>query len=76
MMKKQEDEENKLYAMQLEALRRQQILADREMKRNHRAVQIQHREMQTLQAADKKEKWVDPYHEKDMAHTHVGNLKL
>ena len=76
MMKQQLNEEDKLYAMQLESQRRQQILADRAMKRGLRNVQNEHREMQTLQAADKKEKWLDPYHEKDMAHTHVGNLKL
>lgn len=29
-----------------------------------------------MQAADQKEKWVDPYHEKDMEHTHVGQDKL
>jgi hypothetical protein len=33
-------------------------------------------QLQTTQAADHKAKWVDPYHEKDMEHTHAGNLKL
>ena len=73
MLKKDED---KLYAMQLEKIRRDQILNDRKMKKDLRETQVQHREIQQTQGADKHEKWVDPYHEKDMNHTHAGNLKL
>ena len=76
MMTLQKKDEDKLYAMQLEKIRRDQILNDRKMKNDLRATQNQHREMQQTQAADKTEKWVDPYHEKDMNHTHAGNLKL
>lgn len=46
------------------------------MKKQLRETAINHKETQHVQAADKKEKWVDPYHEKDMNHTHAGNLKL
>lgn len=31
---------------------------------------------QTEQAAEHKEKWKDPYHEKDMEKTHPGQDKL
>ena len=31
---------------------------------------------QTMQATDHKQKWVDPYHEKDIEHVHVGQDKL
>jgi hypothetical protein len=75
-MKKQADEEDRLYAMQQEALRRQQIIADRQLKRGLRNVQEEHSAIQQTQTADQKARWVDPYHEKDMEHKHVGNLKL
>ena len=45
-MKKQEADENKLYAMQLEHQRRQQILSDRRMKRDLRDVMTQHKDYQ------------------------------
>ena len=44
MMKQQACEENKLYAMQLEHQRRQQILADRRLKKGQRQVAIEHRQ--------------------------------
>ena len=72
MMRDQKKKEDQLYAMQLEKLRRDQILNDRKMKRNLRSVAEDHLMKQTTQAADHKQKWVDPYHEKDMEHTHVG----
>lgn len=62
--------------MQLEKQRREQILNDRKMKRNLRAVEEDHFMKQTVHAADSKAKWVDPYHEKDMEHKHVGQDKL
>lgn len=73
-MKKQEADENKLYAMQLEHQRRAQILSDRRMKRDLRDVMTQHKvHQQTVQEPDQKAKWVDPYHERDMDHKHQGN---
>ena len=42
LAKKQAAEEEKLYALQLEHQRRQQILQDRQMKRNARAVAEDH----------------------------------
>ena len=35
---------------------------------------IEHKETQHAQHEDHKGKWLDPYHEKDMEHTHAGNL--
>ena len=55
-----------MYALQLEHQRRQQVLADRNYKRNLRTVAEDHKMTQTQQAADAKAKWVDPYHEKDL----------
>lgn len=76
MMKKQKEEEDKLYALQLEQLRRQQVLEDRKMKKTLRNVMEDTKTVQTAQAQDSKLKWIDPYHEKDMKPKHVGNLKL
>lgn len=76
MMKEQKKKEDQLYAMQLEKIRREQILNDRKMKKNLRSVEEDHFMKQTMQAADSKAKWVDPYHEKDMEHKHVGQDKL
>ena len=47
LMKKQKAEEDKMYAMQLEHQRRQQVLADRAMKRGLRAVAEDHKMTQT-----------------------------
>lgn len=41
-MEEQKKEEDKLYAMQLEAVRRQQILSDRALKRGLRGVENDH----------------------------------
>ena len=76
MMKKQKADEDKLYAMQQEAIRRQQIKEDRAMKRGLRGVQGDHLDHHKTQAVDQTGRWVDPYHEKDIAHNHTGNLKL
>ena len=76
MMKDQQKQEDQLYAAQLEKIRREQILNDRRMKKGLRSVAEDHLMKQTAQAADHKQKWVDPYHEKDMQHTHVGQDKL
>ena len=62
--------------MQLEKIRRDQILNDRKMKKNLRNVNEDTRMKQTDQAADHKQKWVDPYHEKDMEPVHAGQDKL
>ena len=45
MMATQKKDEDKLYAMQLEKIRRDQCLNDRKMKNDLRATQVQHREM-------------------------------
>ena len=79
--KKQQAEEEKMYAMQMEHQRRQQILEDRKMKKAHRGVMADYMLTQTQQAADAKAKWVDPYAEKGPHGTgtvngHTGNLKL
>ena len=74
MMKEQQKKENMLYAMQLEKIRRDQILHDRRMKKQLRSVEEDHFMKQTMQAADSKQKWVDPYHEKDMEPVHVLSL--
>jgi hypothetical protein len=75
-MDTQSKDEEKAYAMQLEAIRRQQILGDRAMKKGLRGVAEDHRMTQTVQASDAKQKWVDPYHEKDAQAPHVGQDKL
>ena len=54
-MKKQADEEDRLYAMQQEALRRQQIIADRQLKRGLRNVQEEHSAIQQTQTADQRQ---------------------
>ena len=76
MMKEQKKKEDQLYAMQLEKIRRDQILNDRKMKKNLRSVAQDHLMKQTVQADDHKQKWVDPYHEKDMEPVHTGQDKL
>jgi hypothetical protein len=45
MMTLQKKDEDKLYAMQLEKIRRDQILNDRKMKKDLRTTQVQHREI-------------------------------
>jgi len=74
-MKQQSKDEDRAYALQQEQIRRQQILAERNQKRQLKGVKGEYMELQTTQAADQKAKWVDPYHEKDSAQ-HPGNLKL
>jgi len=46
------------------------------MKKGLRGVAEDHKMTQTIQAADKSKKWVDPYHEKDAEAPHVGQDKL
>jgi len=62
--------------VQQEALRRQQIIADRQLKRGQREAVTQHCNIQMAQSLDQKARWVDPYHEKDKEQKHIGNLKL
>ena len=76
MMKEQKKNEDQLYAMQLEKIRRDQILHDRKMKKNVRSVAEDHLMKQTMQDAEAKKKWVDPYHEKDAEAPHAGQDKL
>lgn len=61
MLKKQKEEEEKLWAMQQEHMRRMQILADREMKRGQRSVAENTKESHMLQTQEHKQKWKDPY---------------
>lgn len=65
-----------MYAMQQEVIRRQQIIADRAQKKNLRGVAEQHMVTQTQMAETQKQKWVDPYNEKDTQAPHPGQDKL
>ena len=61
MLKKQKEEEDKLWAIQQEQMRRMQVLADRETKRKLRAVAEGVKETHSNQKQEFKEKWKDPY---------------
>ena len=64
MLKANEKEAEKLLAMQAEALRRQQVLADREHKRKLREMQAGVRSTQEQQKAEHDQLFKDPYNEK------------
>jgi len=61
MEKKRKQDEEKLWALQQEHLRRQQILNDRAMKRGQREMAEAHKATHSEQAKEAKEKWRDPY---------------
>lgn len=69
MLKKTKAEEEKLWAMQQEHLRRQQVLADRQMKKNQRAMAEGTRATQEQQKLEFKQRMADPYAEKVPAFT-------
>jgi hypothetical protein len=68
MMKQTKEEEERLWALQQEALRRQQVLADRAMKKAAREVAHGHRSTQEQQKTEHDKKWADPYDEKTPTH--------
>lgn len=67
MLKKMKDEEERLWAMQQEHLRRQQVLADRKLKREQRAMAESTRATQEQQRDEHKTHFADPYNEKTPA---------
>lgn len=68
MKKATEKEEERLWALQQEMLRRQQVLNDRQMKKQARDVAIGHRATQEQQKTEHDKKWADPYDEKTATH--------
>ena len=64
MMKAQEKEAERLMAMQAEHLRRQQIIADRQHKRQLREMQAGARATQEQQKQEHQIAYADPYNEK------------
>lgn len=68
LLKETEKESDKLWAMQLEHQRRQQLLQDREMKRKLREVEVGHRAAQEQQKAEHDISFKDHYEEKKPTH--------
>ena len=64
MMKKTKAEEERLWALQQEHQRRQQVLNDRKMKAAQRAVAVGTKATQEQQRLEHIEKMRDPYNEK------------
>lgn len=60
-MKKQNEEEERLWAMQQEHMRRMQVLSDRDMKRNQRMVAENTKDTHSQQMQEHKNRWKDPY---------------
>ena len=61
MLKRTKEEEDKLWALQQEHLRRQQVLQDRENKRQQRAMAEGTRATHDQQRQEHNIKWKDPY---------------
>lgn len=61
LLKKQREEEEALWALQAEHVRRQQVLNDRDMKRKLRSVAESVKETHAQQRDEHKQKWKDPY---------------
>ena len=61
MEKNRKNEEERLWALQQEHVRRQQVLADRQHKRDQRTMMEATRQTHHEQAAESKNKWKDPY---------------
>lgn len=61
MIKEQEKEEERLWALQAENNRRMQIINDRKMKQNTRSVAESGKEHQQVQSEENKMRWKDPY---------------
>ncbi len=68
MLRETEKEAEQLWALQQEHTRRQQVLADRQMKRGLRAVEEGHRAYQEQQKMEHDETWRDHYEEKKPTH--------
>ena len=64
MEKKRKSDEDKMWSLQQEHLRRMQILQDRDLQRQQRAVATATRSTQEQQDAELKNKWRDPYGDK------------
>lgn len=67
-LKETQKEQERLEALQLEHMRRQQVLSDRAMKKAAREVAIGHKETQFQQRDEHKAAWADPYDEKTPTH--------
>ena len=65
LLKRQREEEERLWALQQEHTRRLQILADRDNKRKQRSMAEATKDYQEEQAQEHKQKWKDPYCEKN-----------
>ena len=63
MLRDMKKEEERLWSMQQEHMRRLQVIADQKMKRGLREVDMATRATQAQQAAEAKEFWKDPYGE-------------
>lgn len=68
LLKDTEKEQARLEALQLEHMRRQQVLADRAMKKASRDVAIGHRATQEQQRDEHAAAWKDQYDEKTPTH--------
>ena len=64
MLKKTKQEEERLWAMQQEHLRRQALLKDRELKNGNRAAAVGVSSVQQVQKTEHDKFWKDPYGEK------------
>lgn len=64
LLKKQREEEERLWALQQEHTRRLQVLNDRDMKRKQRSVAESTKETNLIQKEEHRQKWVDPYGQK------------
>jgi phosphoribosylaminoimidazole-succinocarboxamide synthase len=64
LLKKQREEEERLWAIQQEHNRRQQVLADRDMKRKQRSMAEATKDTHAEQQKEFRQKWMDPYGEK------------
>ncbi len=63
-MKKQREEEERLWALQQEHMRRLQVINDRDLKRKQRGMAESTKETHAEQREEFKLKWKDPYGEK------------
>ena len=61
MERGRKDEEEKLWALQQEHVRRQQVLGDRQHKRDQRTMMEATKQTHFEQAAEGKNRWKDPY---------------
>jgi hypothetical protein len=64
LLKRQREEEERLWALQLEHNRRLQVINDHDLKRQQRAMAESTKETHALQREEHRQKWRDPYGEK------------